>query len=212
MNKKVYLSAAVLWVLVVLYPNPAMFFATLWRTVSLPIDANAARSLASTLPDDPNLLRDLVLTELVPYEINWNVYDVPWYFPSTAEVIRDGRGDCEGQAVLLASILQAKGIPYQLKMSFDHMWIDFQSKNASGMMEQDEMAFAENEDGALKLKVPKHFDLKNYIDVQLDGRWHPMPDYRKVLLFVGLLLILGGPRLARLGQWLKGRKFSLQTE
>lgn len=189
-----------------------MFFATLWRTVSLPIDANAARSLASTLPDDPNLLRDLVLTELVPYEINWNVYDVPWYFPSTAEVIRDGRGDCEGQAVLLASILQAKGIPYQLKMSFDHMWIDFQSKNASGMMEQDEMAFAENEDGALKLKVPKHFDLKNYIDVQLDGRWHPMPDYRKVLLFVGLLLILGGPRLARLGQWLKGRKFSLQTE
>ncbi len=194
MNRRTQLIAALLWILVVLYPNPLMLVATVWRTLSPTIDAESARALAATLPDDPDVIRDKVLNELAMYEYNWYTYDVPWYFPSAKEVIRDRRGDCEGQAILLASILQAKGIPYQLKMSFDHMWVDYAKKKPTEM-ENDDMAFARRDGNNVKINLPKHFDLANYINIQLDARWHPMPAYRKALLCAGIALIAFGPSL-----------------
>lgn len=194
MQTKLHLLAALAWTLVVFYPNPVMLLMTIWHTISPPINAAAAHELAATLPDDPNAIRYLVLTELVTYDYDWAIYGVPWYFPRTSEVIRDRRGDCESQAVLLASILEAKGIPYQLKMSFDHMWIDYAQKSATDM-EHDEAAFVALDGASIEIRLPKHFDARKWIDIQLDSRWHPMPAYRKALLFIGLFLIFAG-------QWL----------
>jgi hypothetical protein len=194
MRPRLQLLAALTWVLVVFYPNPTMFFLTLWRTMSPPVDAAAAEDLARTLPNDPNTIRDRVLTDLVVYDNNWAVYGVPWYFPSAAEVVRDGRGDCEGQTILLASILADKGVPYQIKMSFDHMWVDFKGKRASAI-ESDGLAFAAKNGDSMQIKIPENFDWRQFINLQLDARWHPMPPYRKALLLFGLMVIILGGRL-----------------
>ncbi len=52
-----------------------------------------------------------VLDRQVPYAYDWQSAGVPWYFPTAAEALRAGRGDCESRALVLASILTAKGIP-----------------------------------------------------------------------------------------------------
>ncbi|MBI4318881.1 MAG: transglutaminase domain-containing protein [Chloroflexi bacterium] len=187
------------WVLFVLYPNPMLLAVTLWHSLSPPVDVEAARPLAERLPNDPEKVRDLVLSELVIYEYDWNVYGVPWYFPSTKEVIRDGRGDCESQAVLLSSILYAKNIPHQLKISFDHIWVKYEGKVANEI-EHDSSAFIERTDKGFEVKLPEHFDLERYIRVQTDARWHPMPAERKVLLFLGPIMILFGPWLVVFAQ------------
>ncbi len=191
MKKRTRLLLVLLWILVVLYPHPLVLVATLERTISPPVDANAVRDIAPSLPDDPNAIHDLVLTKLVPYDLDWNIYGVPWYFPSAGEVARDRRGDCESQAVMLASLLEAKGIPYQLKMSFDHIWVDFEQKRPEEM-ESDAVAFASREGEGYRIALPKKFDLNHFLTVQADARWHPMPGERKLLLVVGLLVIVMG--------------------
>lgn len=182
---------ALLWVLFVLYPNPLMLTATLARTIAPTTDPGAVEELARTLPSDANRIRDLVLTKYAPYDYDWNVYSVPWYFASAREVLRDKRGDCESQAILLASLLEAKGIRHQLKMTFDHIWVDFEGKIANHM-ENDAIAVVERVDGSIQVKVPERFDLKRYLTIQLDARWHPMPLERKLLLFLGLVVICAG--------------------
>jgi hypothetical protein len=194
----------------VFYPNPLMLIGTLWHTVSPPIDGAVARQIAADLPEDPNEIRNIVLNKLVPYDYDWTIYGVPWYFPGPAEVLRDKRGDCESQAVLLASILEAKGIPYQLKMSFDHMWIDFDEKRVS-KIEHDEMAFVALDGGSIEVRLPKHFSLRDWVDIQLDARWHPMPIYRKALLGIGMLLIYLGPCLVRFFRAATNQRLSPST-
>ena len=74
-----------------------------------------------------------MLDRQVPYAYDWQSAGVPWYFPTTAEALRAGRGDCESRAVVLASILTAKGIPNELRLSFDHIWVDYPGKQANAL-------------------------------------------------------------------------------
>ncbi len=53
-----------------------------------------------------------MLTRIVPYAYDWQTAGVPWYFPTTREALAQKRGDCESRAVVLASILAYKHIPY----------------------------------------------------------------------------------------------------
>ena len=64
----------------------------------------------------------------MPYLYDWQTVGVPWYFPTTREVVEEGRGDCESRALVLASILEQKGIPWTLTMSIDHLWVDYPGK------------------------------------------------------------------------------------
>lgn len=201
MNKRWRLLLALLWILFVLYPNPVMLATTIGRTISPPEDADAVGELARTLPDDPNKIRDLVLTKYVPYDYDWNVYGVPWYFPSTKEVLADRRGDCESQAIFLASVLKAKGIPHQLKMTFDHIWVDFEGKQANEM-ENDAVAFVQRDGSNFQIKMPEEFNFREYLTIQIDARWRPMPLGRKVLLILGIVAIgLGNSLLALVYDW-----------
>ena len=124
----------------------------------------------------------------MPYAYDWQVNGVPWYFPTTAQVLRAGRGDCESRAVVLASILKAKGIPYQLRMSFDHIWVDYPGKRPNAI-ENDSLVFAERKGGHFVFHWPKQFHLRQEISDQLAIYWTPMPDVRKGLLLGGLFII-----------------------
>ena len=177
------------WVLVVLYPDPSVLVRSVENIRHPKVDPVAVKSLAATLPDNPLLIEDDVLTRLVPYAYDWQTNGVPWYFPTTAEVLQQKRGDCESRAVLLASILKAKGIPFQLVMSLDHIWVQYPGKPVNGL-ENDGVMLAHWVNGHLVWQWPSGLRLGAEINAQLDDYWTPMPLVRRLLLFGGVLLLL----------------------
>jgi hypothetical protein len=177
------------WALLVLYPDPLV----LWRSVENlrhpNIDPVAVRAVAASLPDNPDAIRAAVLTRIVPYAYDWQVNGVPWYFPTTAEALRAGRGDCESQAIVLASILKAKGIPYQLRMSFDHIWVQYPGKKPTAL-ENAGVAFAEQQNGRFRFHWPANLNLWTQARAQVQDYWTPMPLGRKMAFFGGVIVLL----------------------
>ncbi|MBM3146657.1 MAG: transglutaminase domain-containing protein [Actinobacteria bacterium] len=187
----VRLVLALVWLFVVLYPDPTVLVRSIGNLRALPVDAAAVARLTARLPDDPVLIERIVLDRIVPYGYDWRVSDVPWYFPTTGEVLAEGRGDCESRALVLASILEAKGIPHRLVMSLDHIWVDYPGKQENAL-ENDAVAIAgQDDDGSFVFGWPADFDPLVELDDQVTILWEPMPWPRKLLLFAGLLLALG---------------------
>ena len=113
----------VAWMGAVLYPDPRPFIASVARLVDPPVDARAAAGMAAALPPSYKAIDDFV-ADYVAWQSAWTVYNLPWYFPTVPEVIADRAGDCQARAVLGASIMQAKGMPYTVRYSLDHVWVD----------------------------------------------------------------------------------------
>lgn len=175
------------WALVALYPDPGVLVASFAHVARPEADPAAVASLAAALPDDPRAIEHEVLDRL-PYATDWEVWDVPWRFPTAAEAVAAGRGDCEARAVVLMSVLDAKGIPYNLRNSIDHMWVDYPGKVPTAN-ENDALVLADREGGILSLRLPEEFDLRREVESKIDLFWTPMPLARRLLLFTGLLLI-----------------------
>ena len=176
------------WVLVILYPDPGVLVRSVRNTLQPRVEPQTVAALARSLPDDPRAIEAYVLDKQVPYAYDWQSAGVPWYFPTTSEALRAGRGDCESRALVLASILTAKGIPNELRMSFDHIWVDYPGKQANSM-ENAGVQFAGRQDGRFFLHWPADFHLGQEVDDQVAIFWTPAPWGRVLLLAVGLTLI-----------------------
>lgn len=179
----------VVWIVLVLYPNPSLLATTIARSLNPPIDASAVRKISAELPDDPAHIERLVLNKYVPYAYDWTVFGVPWYFPTPAEVVMHGRGDCEARAVVLASIFEEKQIPYDFNVSPTHIWVKYTGK-VENEVESSAVAFVEHRDGVYRVKLPSEFDLESYVRVEIDSLWGVMPASRKIMLFGGIAFIL----------------------
>jgi len=179
-----------------LYPDPGMLLRSVRNVVQPRIEPQAVAALAARLPDDPRAVEAYVLDRQVPYAYDWQSADVPWYFPTTTEAVAAGRGDCESRAVVLASLLTAKGIPNDLRVSLGHIWVDYPGKRAS-VLENEAVQVAGVEDGRFFLRWPGDFDLGQEVSEQVAIHWTPAPYWRLLLLFVGLLLIVLWNALAR---------------
>ena len=59
----------------------------------------------------------------VPYEWDWNTWGVMNYVPTVAEVIEMGREDCDGRAVVAASLLKGVGYEPRLVSNPLHTWV-----------------------------------------------------------------------------------------
>jgi hypothetical protein len=183
------------WTLLALYPNPLLLGRAIQQSWTPVIDADAVRDLAATLPDDPRAIEQAVLTEIVPYGVPWEVYGVPWYFPTPQEVLATGRSDCQGRAVMLASLLKAKGIPFTLSASFDHIWVDYPGKNPTPI-ENPRVAIAQKApDADYGFRLPADWNLKQSWDIEWDYFVAPAPGWRLILLALGWLVILQRRRL-----------------
>jgi hypothetical protein len=180
----------VLWTVLALYPNPLLLGRAVAQSWTPVIDPDAVRDIAATLPDDPRLIEEAVLTTVVPYGVPWEVYAVPWYFPTPAEVLAMGRGDCQGRAVVLASLLKAKGIPFTLSASFDHIWVDYPGKNPTPI-ENPRVAIAQKApDEQYWFRLPADWVLKRSWDIEWDYFVAPAPGWRLLILVLGWVLIL----------------------
>jgi hypothetical protein len=182
-------ATLLLWTLIVLYPNPLMLYTSAQRAWSPPIDPDVVRHLAATLPDDPRLIEAAVNTTLVPYAVPWQTHGVPWYFPNAAEVLEQGQGDCQGRAVVLASILQAKGIPARFVGSFDHLWVDYPGKHANALENSAAAIATQQADGTYHFDWPQIVDWQASWEIERAYFWDTMPAWRCWLLFAGWLLI-----------------------
>lgn len=132
-------ALAVAWTLFALYPDPTVLGRSIRNAWSPVIDPDAVREWAKTLPRNPRAIEDAVLTRIA-YAVPWETDGVPWTFPTPAEVMARGSGDCQGRAVVLASTFAALGMPYRLEASFDHIWVDYPGRKGTGI-ERPERAF-----------------------------------------------------------------------
>ncbi len=64
-----------------------------------------------------------VVYEHVPYAHDWEVWGVMDYLPTVDEVRAAGREDCDGQAVVAASVLRALGHDASLVSNLLHTWV-----------------------------------------------------------------------------------------
>jgi len=179
---------ALSWVLVMLYPDPGVLVRSVRNTLRPRVDPQAAAALARRLPNDPKAIEAYVLDHQVLYAHDWQSAGVPWYFPTAGEALRAGRGDCESRALVLASLLTAKGIPNELRMSFDHIWVDYPGKQANAL-ENAGLQFAGRQDGRFFLHWPADFHLRQEVVDQVAIFWTPAPRGRVLLLALGLTLI-----------------------
>jgi transglutaminase-like putative cysteine protease len=173
----------------VAYPRPILVARTLPHARRPGVDPDAVVSLAAELPDDADAVREHVVRRLVPFTHDWDVYRVPYYFPTLSEVLDHRRGDCKGQALAIASLLAAKRIPYRLLVSPDHIWVEYEGKAATAM-EDPAVGVAEFRDGRWHALRPSRLRLRANACVSAAAYWGAAPRERRVVV-AGLLFALG---------------------
>ena len=176
------------WVLFVVYPNPFTLTNSIHNFQHPNVDPAAVSAIARTLPNDPKVIENYVLNNVQPYSYDWQTFDVPWYFPTTKQAVAQGRGNCQGRALVLASILKYKHIPYQLEMSFDHIWVNY-AGHVSTALENNAVVLGRQVNGHFVLQWPKNFHPWAELQAQLQQYWTPMPPLQKTLILAGALLI-----------------------
>jgi len=188
------LAAMLLWIGLLLYPDPRALAVSVRRLLRPPVDAAAVQHIAETLPDDPAVV-EAFSQQYVPYRSAWTVYGMPWYFPTVAEVLIDKAGDCQAEAVLTASILRAKGLPYTFRYSFDHVWVDYPGKGVNAL-EDPATAFVSDQGKGWFASLPDRIPVRDIVRERVAFHWTPMPAERKAGLFAGLVMaLLIGERL-----------------
>jgi hypothetical protein len=186
----------ILWILLVLYPNPFNLIISVQRLFNFDAEPEAVEFMLNDLPSAPVAIEEAVLTR-IPYRHDWEVYGMPWYFPTIEKVLEQGEGDCKARALVLASVLKAKNIPYQVNQSPIHVWVNYEGKQATSI-ENDQVKFHQRdpETGERQFQIPD-IGLREVMDSFWQAFWGPMPDGRKVLLISGLSSLVGARVILR---------------
>lgn len=178
------------WVLIVLYPNPVHLYTSISRLKNPPVIPLQVSGLALQFQDStPSEIESFVYAQL-PYSYDWEIYNMPWYFPSLQEAMQIGRGDCKARYLLFASLLEELNIPYQKNISLTHIWVDYEGKPQNTLENLEESMFITDESGRLRFSMPNP-DLNRVSRSFYEGFWKVMPTTRKFLLFIGFPVIYG---------------------
>ena len=186
----------ILWIVFVLYPNPLNLIISIQRVINFDTDPAAVEFMLSELPSDPADIEKAVLAR-IPYRHDWELYGMPWYCPTVEQVLEKGQGDCKARALVLASILEARNIAYQVRSSPMHIWADYEGKNeTSSENPQVEYYQYDPETGDRRFQIPQ-IKLREAMDYFGDAFWDPMPDGRKALLISGSLALIAARVILR---------------
>jgi hypothetical protein len=126
------IALSAVWLFAVCYPDPRLLWQSVLNTFQPPIHPEAVLEWARTLPNDPAQIERAV-HERIAYAVPWQLDGVPWAFSPPALTLARGSGDCQARALVFASVLAAKGIPFQLRASLDHMWIEYAGRPANAL-------------------------------------------------------------------------------
>jgi len=189
----------ILWILLVLYPNPANLVASIQRVLGFDAFPDAVECIVNDFPSDPADIEKAVLSR-IPYRHDWDLYGMPWYCPTIEQVLERSAGDCKARALVLASILDAKGIDYLIHSSPTHIWVQYESKQENSI-ENAQVEFYEydHETGDRKFRMPD-IGLGTLMDTWEQQFWTRMPDGRKALLISGLVGLIAARAILRKGK------------
>ncbi|MBI2874802.1 MAG: transglutaminase domain-containing protein [Firmicutes bacterium] len=176
-----------IWTLLVLYPNPHLLVLSIYRTLKPPVNPAAVESLIAHVPPQPADI-DNFISSLIPYQHDWQTYNVPWYFPTVEEAVAKRAGDCKSQFIVLASMLKALEIPHRLSYSLTHFWVIYENKMEMPL-ERESNAFLIRSDGQTIVKVPQE-EVKQIRQIFWESFWEAMPPVRKQLFLIGPFLSL----------------------
>jgi hypothetical protein len=176
------------WTFIVCYPNPFIFIRNSVRYLRFPIDPSVTEVIEVEVPDEPAEIEKFVMA-LVEYQYDWENYGVPDYVSTARQAVARRRGDCEDRAAVLASLLEAKDISYDLKASLTHYWVDYPGKRPS-RLENENVSYFGKVDGKYKLKLPDLSQWRRYLNAGKKGGWDVMPASRKVVMISGWVLII----------------------
>ncbi len=123
-------------ILAVSFPYPGLAYRHLqhWRNPNALIEPHAPALQPWVEELRPELLGDLPSREAlkrverfvykkVKYEWDWITWGISDYLPTVTEVIEMGQEDCDGRAVVAASLLQNFGFRTQIVSDFSHVWV-----------------------------------------------------------------------------------------
>ncbi|MBI4566131.1 MAG: hypothetical protein HY716_15705 [Planctomycetes bacterium] len=123
--------------LLVLYPNIPRALRQVWNLWHLnlliePDHPNVARltqefkDLTSAQPVPPRrqvALLEAFVQERIPFAHDWTTWGNVDYWPTASEAIDAGREDCDGRAVVAASILRRLGFDAHIEGNNRHIWV-----------------------------------------------------------------------------------------
>jgi hypothetical protein len=141
-NLRWFLRWPVKWVLlagtlfVVSFPDPRVFVRHVqhWQDPNAMIDPHLpalqpwVEEVRRSIKPDVQPRKALKTVERfvyrkVPYKFDWEIWGSADYLPTVREVLEVGAEDCDGQAVVAASILQGLGYRAELVTDFAHVWV-----------------------------------------------------------------------------------------
>ncbi len=191
-NRKIFRNFflfSLLWILLVLYPNPFNLAISLFRLGNPPVKAELVSDLALELKElGACEIRAHVQVQL-PYNYDWTTYNMPWYFPTLEETLYYGTGDCKARFLLFASLLENLEIPYSRRTSLTHVWADYEGKPENLLENDQEAFFTISETGKIRLSIPRT-NIKRSWDSFYRAFWITMPSSKKIFLLAGLPLIM----------------------
>ncbi len=186
-----------LWFLLVLYPNPARLVASIYRLKKPPVMPARVSEIAGQLEyNSPSEIQYFVYSQL-PYHYDWEVYNMPWYFPTLDEAIQNGKGDCKARFLLFASLMEELDIPYYKNISLTHIWVGYEGKQENTLENPNESMIVIDENGQARLTLPRP-DLRRSGQTFRQGFWDVMPANKKLQLFAGFPFIFGSLSLGKL--------------
>ncbi len=163
-NLRWYFRVPVKWfvltltVVVVCFPYPSVLVRHLrhWRNPNALIEphAEALEPLVDELRPQmtsrlapPQALQavERFVYEKIKYEWDWNNWGTADYLPTVTEAVEKGKEDCDGRAVVAASLLKRFGFRAKIVTDFTHMWV--QTEYGDTMSPGKRKAIVADEDG-----------------------------------------------------------------
>ena len=164
--KVTFLGAVFLFTL---YPNPLLLIRHMRHWVDLgaliepdeptiaPLVEAAKARIAANPAAGGDAQRELevveeVVYEHIPYAWDWDAWGCVDYLPTAAEAMLRGREDCDGRAVVAASVLRKLGHDAQLITDGSHMWVRTESgETMAPMATASGRTFSESSRGGLSI-------------------------------------------------------------
>jgi len=109
----------ILLLVLVAYPKPALLFQHIQNLINPPVQTQAVSNISRSLPDDPKIVEAWVFENVERDANDYSNWGVIFYFAGPEEVLSIGRGACYARAIVLASILSDKSIPFKLFLCQD---------------------------------------------------------------------------------------------
>ena len=99
----------------------------------------------------------------VPYAFDWDTWGVMDYLPTVSEVFARGREDCDGQAVVAASLLRRLGYDAWLVTDLKHTWVAARERNVPNAPVEQTMSPGEGGQSLVGGATGTHASLVNLV-------------------------------------------------